>query len=144
MPESLAHGAVGETLSQAVEHHLGTLVTLLLVHRGQMVQPLSQALGIAQREQDADPFHDFPGTTARGREQRHAGGHGFEQHHAERFVIGAQGKHIEGTEVATSIRHLTEEQHPIADTQFPCQFLEVLFQSTFTENHQLAIGRQLR
>ncbi|MNY04197.1 hypothetical protein D3C86_1368600 [compost metagenome] len=59
-------------------------------------------------------------------------------------MIGTQGEHIEGAEIVARIRHLAEEQHPVADTQLAGLSLEVFLQAPLAENHQLAVGRQLR
>ena len=88
-----------------------------------MLQPLAQGLGVAQGKEEAHAFDDLPGAAAGGGDQGDAGGHGFQQDHAEGLVVRAQGEDVEGLEVAPGAFHLAEEQHPVGDGQFTGQVL---------------------
>ena len=109
-----------------------------------MLQTLGKMFGIAEGKQDTDTFDHFLRPAAGRGQQGHAGRHGFQQHHAERLMVGAQGKHIKGPEIPASLRHLAEEQHLVGDVQLMRQVLEVLLQAPAAEDRQAAFGRQVR
>ena len=129
VPERIAHRLITETLVQAFKHQFGAGHTLFIIELSQVLQALCQMLGITQREQDAHAFDHFLGPPTGRRQQRHACGHGLKQHHTERLVVGGQHEHVERLEITTTIRHLAEKTHRLADAQLSRQRLELRLQA---------------
>ncbi|MNP68116.1 hypothetical protein D3C76_1640250 [compost metagenome] len=89
-----------------------------------MLQALSQAPGISQREQDTDTFDHFHGAAARGGQHRNTCDHCLKQDHAERLMIRTQSKGVESLEITSCIGHLPEKVHLPSNPQFGCQGLQ--------------------